>query len=49
MLNKFFRAVDITGIKFHMYSGETLKKKNSIWRYSNNINRNIYNFNNISI
>ena len=27
MLNKFLKEADFTGIKFHMYSGETLKKK----------------------
>ena len=27
MLNNFFRALDITGIKFHMYSGDTLRKR----------------------
>ena len=38
MIRKFFREIDLLGIKFHLYSGKTLKKKNYIWRNINNIN-----------
>ena len=35
MLQKFLKTIDIIGIKFYMYLGESLK--NSLFRYINNI------------
>ena len=44
MLKKFFRELDMIGIKFHLFSGKTLKKKNIIWWIINNYDRNNFPF-----